>query len=109
MSLLHLLRLFEEVLGDNGEELGGIGRPVLVEQGREIGSGSFGQRPIFATEDASPRCVHRSPRQNWGAVRGAVLLVKLMGELMQRNIPVAGKIGGAMQNMIPRDDHHAGP
>ncbi len=41
MPLPELLRLFKETLGDDGEKLGGIGCPVLVEQCRTISGSSL--------------------------------------------------------------------
>lgn len=41
MPFSKLLRLFKEILCDDGEEFSRIRRPILVDQGRTIGVGSF--------------------------------------------------------------------
>lgn len=109
VQLLELLWLLEEILGHHGEELGGIGRPVLVEEGRSVGIGGLGQRLVFPAENPRPRPIHGRPRQRRGAVHKPVFTVELMGELVEGDVSSAARVRGAMKDVVPRDDHSAGP
>jgi hypothetical protein len=108
MPLSELLRLFKEILCDDGEKLRRICCPILVQEGRAVGSGIFGQLLVIPTKHPRLGSVYRSLRQNRSAVHGAILLVKLMGELVEHNISSVMRIGWATERMIPGNDDYAG-
>src|ERR1039458_735325 len=109
MPVFELKRFLKEIFRDNGEELSRFGCAVLVNECRLISGSLFGQGFKLTSQNARPRRVLGSRRQDWGAVRKAVFLVELMREFMERHIPPLADCGRATQDMIPREHHSPSP
>jgi hypothetical protein len=108
MPLLKLAGPFEEKLGGNSEELGGIGGAIFVEQGFF----AFDDLPLetteFAAKDARPREVMAAMFKQRRAFAAAIFLVELMGELVEDHIVTIQRIGSALDHFVPGQDDRAG-
>src|SRR5204863_465430 len=90
MLALELDRLLEERLRRDGEELGLVRRPIVVQRGPPIIGGVPAQPLVLLREHAPPRA-QGARRQDRRAVRGAVFRIQLVRELVQHDVvPVRG-------------------
>src|SRR5208337_196352 len=99
--------LLEKALRCHGEELGGVGCPVFVEHIRATLLGVPAQLIVFVAEHTSPGHVLAVVFEDRGSVRRAVLLIKLVGELVQHDVVPVVEVRRSLPNIIPGQDHHA--
>ena len=110
MSFLEHSRLFEEALGGHGEELGGIGGPVLVEHGGAPSRLSRLQSFVLGIEDAGPRQILAALLQKRSAVDRSVLAIQLVGEFVEDEVLAIVDVRRPGPHVIPREnDDPAGP
>src|SRR5947208_2486763 len=106
MLALELDRLLEERLRRDREELGLVGRPVVVERRAPIMSGVPTQPLVLLRKHAAPgaQCARRQDRR---AVAYAVLRIQLVRELVQHDVVPVARIACPADRVVPRDHHHA--
>ena len=77
---------FEESFRDHGKEFRRVRRAILIDQRFLSAIRGVAQGLVFLHQDARPRAVVRNPLQERRSIKGAVLLVELMRELMERDV-----------------------
>ena len=110
MSFFERPRLFEEALRCDGEELGGVGGAVFVEDGRAPHPTIALEPFVLGIENAGPGHVLTALIQKWSSVDGAVFSIQLMGELVQDQVSSILEIRRPGADVIPgQDDDSVGP
>jgi len=87
-----------------GEELGGVGRPVPIEQGFLAVLYILLQSCVFFPKDPRPSEVHGAMREDRRAVGLAVLGVELMSELVEDDVVAVVDVRRTGSNIVPRQD-----
>jgi hypothetical protein len=99
--------LFKERLGHDGEELRRVGRAIIVDD-RPPKAVDIGEEPlVFAAQHPRPRRVHRGARELRRAVSVALLLIKLVRELVQNEVMPVAQIGGPGEHAVPSEHDDA--
>lgn len=104
MSSVHFVWRFKESLSDDGEELGGVGCSIGVDE-RVSPAFEVSFKPVeFGAEHLRPTFIKVVLAQDGRTVGDAVFLVELVGELMEHDVVPIGTVAGAFFDLIPRDD-----
>ena len=85
--------LLEERLGDDGKELGRIGRTVSVDQRAVVVLNISHQLIEVVSQDSRPRDIHGTPGKNGCAFAPVSLLVELVRELVENDIMSVVNVG----------------
>lgn len=97
----------EEGFGGDGEEFGGIGGAVAVEQGGNAGGIGGLQGGEFDAHDAGPGSFFIARAEERSAVGGEVFEVELVSEFVKDEVFAIGGIKGATFGRVPGEDEGA--
>src|SRR5438067_245504 len=101
MFLLQGLWSFEECFRDHGKEFGRISRAILIDQRLLSAIRRLAQGLVFLQKNPRPRAVVRALLQERRSIEGPVLLVKLMRELMERDVVTILEIARVPAHIVP--------
>ena len=104
MFPLHGLRLLEKTLRSHSEELGPVGRTVVVQQRNLVPAGLPHQPQILRLRHPIPVLLLFPSGQGWIAVHFPVETVQVVRELVEDEVVPSAGIPPALQHIPPGED-----